>query len=247
MEWPDAEWLSPDLLPASEQVVVDWRARWPPGRGVTNWGAVGRAADEGRSEWLMVEVKAHLAEIGSSCQATAPKRSRRRPHRRSRQSAPATTTTGSGAAIDTPVDLSFSITSRATRSRQGSCSSTSVAIDVPMEAFALRRKRIRNWRLRPRIGNWVSAKATDYPSELTRCSYPFGDVNGHNPKRRPRGRPKLAPPSLPPETQARIAREFPARAVSRSASTMRDTRQPSVKTATYRVATRRKFSFMSMT
>lgn len=68
-QWPDAEWLSLDFLPQESPVVREWRERWPHGRGVMNWDAVGEVEISGQREWLLVEAKAHLGEIRTDCGA----------------------------------------------------------------------------------------------------------------------------------------------------------------------------------
>lgn len=68
-QWPDAEWLSLNFLRQDSAVVREWRDRWPHGRGVMNWDAVGEVEIAGQHDWLLVEAKAHLGEIKTDCGA----------------------------------------------------------------------------------------------------------------------------------------------------------------------------------
>ena len=54
------------------QPVIDaWRGFWPSTGSAQNWDAVGILSAGGAREWLLVEAKAHLGEIASSCGASA--------------------------------------------------------------------------------------------------------------------------------------------------------------------------------
>jgi len=46
-----------------------WHAFWPQSGSAQNWDAVGIISVDGREEWLLVETKAHIQEIRSSCGA----------------------------------------------------------------------------------------------------------------------------------------------------------------------------------
>lgn len=52
------------------QVHESWRVFWPQFGNSQNWDAVGRLRYQDHDEWLLVEAKAHLHELKSSCQAT---------------------------------------------------------------------------------------------------------------------------------------------------------------------------------
>jgi len=47
-----------------------WPEFWPAGLGQITWDAVGQLEREGKWEWLLVEAKAHHAELESSCKAS---------------------------------------------------------------------------------------------------------------------------------------------------------------------------------
>jgi len=67
--WPDAELKGMDFLPDHEPAKVAWGAFWPQRGNVPNWDAVACITVDGRDEWLLVEAKAHLGEMRSSCMA----------------------------------------------------------------------------------------------------------------------------------------------------------------------------------
>ena len=52
------------------QVHESWCDFWPQSGNSQNWDAVGRLRFQDHDEWLLVEAKAHLNELKSSCQAT---------------------------------------------------------------------------------------------------------------------------------------------------------------------------------
>ena len=68
---PDAEWQGVDFLPTDSPARKVWLQFWPQTGNVPNWDAVGRVEINGCREWLLVEAKAHLDEVKSSCQANA--------------------------------------------------------------------------------------------------------------------------------------------------------------------------------
>jgi hypothetical protein len=70
--WPDAEWRGVDFLPDTEPAKAKWCEFWPQSGNVPNWDAVARITSDRGHEWLLVEAKAHLAEIRSSCGAKEP-------------------------------------------------------------------------------------------------------------------------------------------------------------------------------
>ncbi len=46
-----------------------WYAFWPQSGSAQNWDAVGKIFVDGKEEWLLVEAKAHIKELQSSCRA----------------------------------------------------------------------------------------------------------------------------------------------------------------------------------
>ncbi len=66
----DAEWKGLDFLPQEGPTRGQWTEFWPQAGRAQNWDAVGQVSVSGREEWLLVEAKAHLGEIQSSCQAS---------------------------------------------------------------------------------------------------------------------------------------------------------------------------------
>jgi hypothetical protein len=71
----DLEWVNLDFLGRDDPARVAWGRAWPRagGRVGPHWDAVGRARFGTRTEWLLVEAKAHLGEVRSDCGATSPK------------------------------------------------------------------------------------------------------------------------------------------------------------------------------
>ncbi len=53
-------------------VQAAWRAFWPQSGSAQSWDAVAEIQVDGRSEWLLVEAKAHIGELRSQCRATSP-------------------------------------------------------------------------------------------------------------------------------------------------------------------------------
>jgi hypothetical protein len=88
IEWPDVhfnpgvktrdgEWQGMDFLPGN--CVAAWQAFWPDRKagqanrkGAPSWDAVGRLHFDSRAEWLLIEAKAHEAELTTKCKATSP-------------------------------------------------------------------------------------------------------------------------------------------------------------------------------
>lgn len=69
--WLDAEIKGLDFLHAEHPARIAWKEWWPQGRGIHNWDAVGKVRFGHVEEWLLVEAKAHLAELRSDCGATS--------------------------------------------------------------------------------------------------------------------------------------------------------------------------------
>ena len=67
--WRDAEGEGLDFLPASNPARQEWSHLWPQRGNVQNWDAVGRITVRGAEQWLLVEAKAHLGEVISTCGA----------------------------------------------------------------------------------------------------------------------------------------------------------------------------------
>src|SRR6202041_3074278 len=66
----DQEWLRLDFLQIDDPAWIAWQNAWPSAQpGVHNWDAVGRLKYGNSREWLLVEAKANVAELSSSCKA----------------------------------------------------------------------------------------------------------------------------------------------------------------------------------
>lgn len=68
--WHDGEWKGLDFLDRDSPAWAAWRKAWPQRGNPPNWDAVGVLTVDGSKEWLLVEAKANLQEIRSSCQAS---------------------------------------------------------------------------------------------------------------------------------------------------------------------------------
>jgi hypothetical protein len=64
-----AECRGLDFLEPSHAARQEWARVWPKRGNTLNWDAVGGVRVGGADEWLLVEAKAHLGEIESSCGA----------------------------------------------------------------------------------------------------------------------------------------------------------------------------------
>lgn len=69
--WQDGEWKGLDFLPKDDSARLAWNTAWPQRGNVPNWDAVGIIETRGAKEWLLVEAKANLEELHSSCQASS--------------------------------------------------------------------------------------------------------------------------------------------------------------------------------
>jgi len=67
--WWDGERLGLDFI-SDNDLLERWRAFWPNSGTPINWDAVGRLQFEARFEWLLLEAKAHLAELKSDTHAS---------------------------------------------------------------------------------------------------------------------------------------------------------------------------------
>jgi hypothetical protein len=67
----DAEWRGLEFLAPDDPARRGWEDAWPHGSGVHSWDAVARLSRGQTREWLLVEAKAHVAELRSDCGATS--------------------------------------------------------------------------------------------------------------------------------------------------------------------------------
>jgi hypothetical protein len=65
----DVEWKGMDFLESSSDTKLAWARFWPQTGNVPNWDAVGRLESDSGVEFLLVEAKAHVEELRSSCSA----------------------------------------------------------------------------------------------------------------------------------------------------------------------------------
>lgn len=65
----DKEWKGVDFVD-SESVKSAWIEFWPQTGNVPNWDAIGRLESQSCTEYLLVEAKAHVEELQSSCSAS---------------------------------------------------------------------------------------------------------------------------------------------------------------------------------
>jgi len=69
--WQDGEWKGLDFVSDDAPAKVAWRRTWPQGRNAPNWDAIGRLRFGPGEAWLLVEAKANIEELCSSCKASA--------------------------------------------------------------------------------------------------------------------------------------------------------------------------------
>jgi hypothetical protein len=67
---PDREWKGVDFVGSASDVKSAWVKFWPQTGNVPNWDAVGLLESNSRVEYLLVEAKAHVEELQSSCSAS---------------------------------------------------------------------------------------------------------------------------------------------------------------------------------
>ena len=67
--WPDAELKGLEFLYDRGELKSRWESFWPTGRGIHNWDSVGWIGARPDRELLLVEAKAHVAEMESDCGA----------------------------------------------------------------------------------------------------------------------------------------------------------------------------------
>ena len=68
--WPDSELRGLEFLYDRPNLKAKWQEFWPTGRGIHNWDAVGWIGEEPYSELLLLEAKAYVGELESTCGAT---------------------------------------------------------------------------------------------------------------------------------------------------------------------------------
>jgi hypothetical protein len=66
---PDREWKGVDFLDSASRVKSAWLEFWPQSGNMPNWDAVGRLESNSGIECILVEAKAHVEELHSSCTA----------------------------------------------------------------------------------------------------------------------------------------------------------------------------------
>src|SRR5215469_2500424 len=66
----DREWQGVDFVESLPDVQAAWVKFWPQTGNVPNWDAVGRLESDSGREYLLVEAKAHVEELQSSCGAS---------------------------------------------------------------------------------------------------------------------------------------------------------------------------------
>jgi hypothetical protein len=67
--WLDGELKGLDFLPPTDPALNEWKQVWPQRGNPPNWDAVAQVGRNGIAEWLLVEAKANVQELQSSCQA----------------------------------------------------------------------------------------------------------------------------------------------------------------------------------
>ena len=67
---PDSELRGLEFLYDRPNLKAKWQEFWPTGRGIHNWDAVGWIGEEPYSELLLLEAKAYVGELESTCGAT---------------------------------------------------------------------------------------------------------------------------------------------------------------------------------
>ena len=66
----DREWKGVDFVDSASDIKSAWMKFWPQTGNVPNWDAVGRLELNSGVEYLLVEAKAHVEELQSSCSAS---------------------------------------------------------------------------------------------------------------------------------------------------------------------------------
>ena len=60
-----------EFLDPQDPARQEWERRWPQRGGVHNWDAVGQGLTYDHQTWILIEAKAHVGELKSSCGATS--------------------------------------------------------------------------------------------------------------------------------------------------------------------------------
>jgi hypothetical protein len=68
--WQDGEWKGLDFVSDNTPAKAAWRSTWPQGGNAPNWDAIGRLRLGPGEAWLLVEAKANIEELRSSCKAS---------------------------------------------------------------------------------------------------------------------------------------------------------------------------------
>ena len=68
--WPDAELKGFEFLYGRPGLKPHWEDFWPTRGGIQNWDAIGWIGAEPQQELLLLEAKAHIAEMKSNCGAS---------------------------------------------------------------------------------------------------------------------------------------------------------------------------------
>jgi hypothetical protein len=68
----DREWTGIEFI-EDQTVIAQWHAFWPGSGSAQNWDAIGKVYQDGEPTWLLVEAKAHLGEVESTCRASSTK------------------------------------------------------------------------------------------------------------------------------------------------------------------------------
>jgi len=66
-----------EFLAPTDRARLEWERLWPQSGNVHNWDAVGRGQIAERTTWTLLEAKAHIGELSSSCTAKSPDSIRR--------------------------------------------------------------------------------------------------------------------------------------------------------------------------
>lgn len=69
----DREWQQLDFLSDGDPAKAGWPSVWPAQRQGQSWDAVGQLSYGDRNEWLLVEAKANIEELASTCKAADPR------------------------------------------------------------------------------------------------------------------------------------------------------------------------------
>ena len=68
--WRDGEWKGLDFLATDSPARAIWQKSWPQRGNPPNWDAIAVMMVNGSKEWLLIEAKANVEELRSSCQAS---------------------------------------------------------------------------------------------------------------------------------------------------------------------------------